>query len=109
MDVKDFQKEVIEASKEKPVIVDFWATWCGPCRMLTPIFEEVAKDMKEKAVFVKIQLDGENEAENQKIAAEYGVRGIPNLLIFKNGEAIDSIVGVLQKEPLKAKIEEIIK
>ena len=65
--------------------------------------------MKDKAKFVKLQLDGKNETQNQHIAAEYGVRGIPNIIVFKNGEAVDNIVGVQQKEPLKAKIEEIIK
>ncbi|MCM2324877.1 MAG: thioredoxin [Candidatus Woesearchaeota archaeon] len=96
----NFESEVLKS--EKPVIVDFWAEWCGPCRILGPRFEELSKEMT-KVKFVKLNVD-----ENQGTAAEYGIRSIPTLLIFKDGEVAGNIVGALPKEMLKAKIESLL-
>ena len=80
---------------EKPVLVDFWAEWCGPCRMVGPIVNELATDFEGRAVVGKVDVDAENE-----IAAQFGIRNIPTLLIFKNGEVVDKQVGVAAKNIL---------
>ena len=95
-----FMADVIEASREVPVIVDFWATWCSPCLTQGPIVEELAEEIGEKAIIAKLDVD-----ENQDIAGEYGVMSIPTLLIFKDGEVVDQLVGVHQKQDLIAAIE----
>src|SRR5579863_1148909 len=82
----NFQTEVL--SSEQPVLVDFWAPWCGPCRMLGPIVEKIAAANTGKAKFVKLNTD-----ENPSLAGQYQVSGIPCLILFKNGEAVDRIVG----------------
>lgn len=91
-------KEVVLDS-DKPVLVDFWAVWCGPCRMLGPIVEEVAADFEGKAVVGKVDVDN-----NQQVSVEYGIRNIPTILIFKNGEVVDKIVGVAPKETIAEKL-----
>ena len=78
-----------------PVLVDFWAEWCGPCKMLGPILEEISKDLKDKLQVVKVNLD-----ENQDLAMKYSIRSIPTLLLFKEGELIDTKVGLLPKSDL---------
>lgn len=85
---------------ELPLVVDFWATWCGPCRMIAPIVEELSKEYDGKVTIGKCDVE---EAED--VAAEYGIRNIPTLLFFKNGEVVDKLVGAVSK----AKIEEKIK
>lgn len=86
----DFEKEVINS--KTPVLIDFWAEWCGPCRMLTPILEELSKDMESKIRIVKINID-----ENPETPSKFGVRGIPTMMIFKDGKQVASKVGVHPK------------
>jgi thioredoxin 1 len=85
---------------DKPVIVDFYADWCGPCKMLAPIFEELATEMDGKAVFCKVNID-----KAMATAQQYGVMSIPTIIFFKNGEKVEQTVGFVGKEILKTKIE----
>jgi len=94
----NFQKEVLES--DIPVMVDFWAEWCAPCLMIAPTIEEISQEYSGRLKVGKLNVD-----ENQNLAAKYGIRGIPTLLIFKEGEVIEQIVGALPKEALKSKIE----
>ncbi|WP_297984188.1 thioredoxin [uncultured Chryseobacterium sp.] len=94
---QSFQETVLNS--DKPVLVDFWAVWCGPCRMLGPIIEEVAADFEGKAVVGKVDVDN-----NQQVSVDYGIRNIPTVLIFKNGEVVDKIVGVQPKEVIAEKL-----
>ncbi|MGH1515914.1 thioredoxin [Chryseobacterium sp. JK1] len=92
-----FQDAVLKS--DKPVLVDFWAVWCGPCRTLGPIIEEVASDFEGKAVVGKVDVDN-----NQEISMQYGIRNIPTVLIFKNGVVVDKLVGVAPKEVIAEKL-----
>ncbi|RZJ38430.1 MAG: thioredoxin [Chryseobacterium sp.] len=94
---QSFQETVLNS--DKPVLVDFWAAWCGPCRMLGPIIEEVANDFEGRAIVGKVDVDN-----NQQISVDYGIRNIPTVLIFKNGEVVDKIVGVSPKEVIAEKL-----
>ncbi len=94
----NFQTTAID--QEGVAVVDFWAEWCGPCRMITPIIEELAEDYKGKAVIGKVNVD-----HNPNVSMKYGVRSIPTILILKNGEVVDKQVGVTTKEALSKKIE----
>lgn len=85
------------------VVIDFWAEWCGPCRMLAPTINDLAKEYSGKVVFGKLNTD-----ENQETAARFGIMGIPTLLIFKDGELKDTIVGVLPKGQIEAKIKNLL-
>lgn len=92
-----FEEVVLKA--DKPVIVDFWATWCGPCRMLAPIMEQLSEEYKDKALVVKVDVD-----ENQQYAAQFGVRNIPTVLFFNKGEQVDKQVGVAPKNVYTEKL-----
>jgi thioredoxin 1 len=97
----NFQREVIESPL--PVLVDFWAPWCGPCRIVGPIVEELAQEYAGKIKVVKLNTD-----ENQETAAAYGIRGIPTLAVFVNGEVVDGIVGAAPKRMLKEKLDKYV-
>ena len=87
-------------NKFETLVIDCWAPWCGPCRMVSPMVEELAKEMKGKIVFGKLNVD-----ENQATSMKYQIMAIPSLLVFKNGKLIDKIVGAMPKEMLKQKLE----
>lgn len=96
-----FDEEVLRSAE--PVVVDFWAEWCGPCRMIAPALEEISDEMSGQVKVVKLNVD-----ENPKIAEKYGIRGIPTLLVFKNGEVAGQQVGAHPKNKLKAWISEVV-
>lgn len=96
-----FGREVLES--ESPVVVDFWAPWCSPCRMVAPVFEEAAKEMEGKVKFAKLNTD-----ENQQTAQKYQIMAIPSMIIFKNGEEVDRIVGFKPKDQLVEHLQNFV-
>ena len=97
----NFKDQVLES--KTPVVVDFWAPWCGPCKMVSPIIEELAKDYEGKVVVGKLNVD-----ENQQTAGQYGVMSIPTVMVFKNGKPVQSMVGAQGKQSYKAEIDKVL-
>ena len=98
----EFENQVIKS--DKPILVDYWAEWCGPCKMIAPVLEEVAEELSDKVLIGKLNVD-----ENSQTPPKYGIRGIPTLMLFKNGEAVGTQVGAVSKSDLIKFIEENIK
>ena len=97
----DFGKKVLQA--QTPVIVDFWAEWCMPCKMLAPTFEELSNEYIDKVEFVKMDID-----TNPETPTKYNIRSIPTLIIFSNGKPVEQLIGVLPKSEIKAKLDSLI-
>jgi len=96
----NFESEVLQSVK--PVLVDFWAPWCGPCRAIAPIVEELAKDFGDKVKFTKCNVD-----ENPTTPTKYGIKSIPTLIFFKNGEIQDKVIGIVAKSRLEEMISQV--
>jgi thioredoxin 1 len=103
IEVTDAMFDQTVLKSDKPVLVDFWAAWCGPCRMLHPIVDELNAELGDKVVFAKVDVDN-----NQEYAAKYGVRNIPTVLLFKGGEIVDKQVGVAPKNVYLTKLNALL-
>lgn len=103
LQVNDSNFEEVVLKSNKPVLVDFWAEWCGPCRSIGPVIEELSKQYEGKAVVVKMNTD-----ENPVTPTNYGIRSIPTLLFFKNGQVVDKLIGAVPKASIQAKLDALM-
>ncbi|MDO5607374.1 MAG: thioredoxin [Capnocytophaga sp.] len=103
LEITDATFEEVVLNSDKPVVVDFWAAWCGPCRMLGPVIEEISKEYNGKVVVGKVDVDN-----NQDFASKYGVRNIPTVLVFQNGEVVGRQVGVAPKKTYTDAIDSLL-
>ncbi|WP_163325031.1 thioredoxin [Draconibacterium mangrovi] len=103
LEITDANFEELVMSSDKPVMIDFWAVWCGPCRMIAPIVEEMSAEYEGKAVIGKVDVDN-----NQDVAMKYGIRNIPTVLFVKNGEVVDKQVGAAPKQAFIDKLEALL-
>ena len=103
LEITDANFEELVLKTDKPVLLDFWAEWCGPCRIVAPFVEEIAKDFEGKAVVGKVDVDN-----NPDVASKFGIRNIPTILFFKDGEIADKQIGVAQKAALVKKLEALL-
>ena len=104
IDVNEENFDSIVMDSDKPVLVDFWAEWCGPCKMLTPTIEALAEEYKDTSSIVKINVD-----DSPAIATKYGIRSIPSILLFNNGDVVEQRVGAVSKDELAGMLDKIIK
>ncbi len=100
VEITDANFEELVKNSDRPVLVDFWAEWCGPCKMLTPVVEELAAEYEGKAIIGKLNVD-----DNPEISAKFNVRSIPTLLVFKDGQVVDKQIGVVPKSVLAQKLD----
>lgn len=103
VELTDANFEELALGTDKPVMIDFWAEWCGPCRMVTPIVEEMHKEYEGKAVIGKVNVD-----ENPNISMKFGIRNIPTIIFLKNGELVDKSVGAVPKNVLTEKMDNLV-
>ena len=104
LEITDSSFEETVLKSEKPVMVDFWAAWCGPCRMVGPVIDEISSEYENKAIVGKVDIDS-----NQEFAAKYGVRNIPTVLVFNNGELVDRHVGVAPIDTYATALDNLLK
>lgn len=103
LEINESNFEELVMKSGKPVVLDFWAVWCGPCRMIGPIIEEMHHEYGDKAIIGKVDVDNNNE-----ISVKYGIRNIPTVLFLKNGEVVDKVVGAVPKATLTAKLDSLL-